>query len=89
MLGAKGVYVSAGSACSSHEARPSHVLTAMGLSAEEARSSIRISFSKFNTDNEVECAAQVIASCIFALKRCAEEVSDENMESTSDMGDVR
>ena len=40
MLDGKGVCVSAGSACRSHEAEPSHVLSAMGLSKDEARSSI-------------------------------------------------
>ena len=89
MLNTKGVYVSAGSACSSHEAKPSHVLLAMGLTPEEARSSLRFSFSKYNTDNEIECAAQIIASCIFALQRIAREVPDENMEDSSDLGDVR
>ena len=89
MLNTKGVYVSAGSACSSHEAKPSHVLLAIGLTPEEARSSLRFSFSKYNTDNEMECAAQIIASCIFALQRIAREVPDENMEDSSDLGDVR
>ena len=42
MLDANDICVSAGSACRSHEAQPSHVLTAMGLSSEDARSSIRV-----------------------------------------------
>jgi len=67
MLDAKGIYVSAGSACRSHEAEPSHVLTAMGLSNEEARSSIRISFSKFNAFDEVAEAAKEFALCIVTL----------------------
>ena len=66
-LDAKGVCVSAGSACQSHEARPSHVLLAMGLSAEEARSSIRISFSRFNQQEELVHAAETTARCIAAL----------------------
>lgn len=68
MLDGNGVYVSAGSACRSHEAEPSHVLTAMGLSRDEARSSVRISFSKMNTAEEVVQAAQILAQCISALK---------------------
>lgn len=72
MLDTKGVCVAAGSACSSHEAKPSHVLTAMGLSRDEARSSIRFSFSKYNTTEEIESAAQITASCIFALRDFAE-----------------
>lgn len=66
-LDAKGVCVSAGSACQSHEARPSHVLLAMGLSEEEARSSIRISFSRFNQQEELVHAAETTARCIAAL----------------------
>lgn len=77
MLDTKGVCVAAGSACSSHEAKPSHVLTAMGLSREEARNAIRFSFSKYNTINEMESAAQITASCVFALRDFAKEVSNE------------
>lgn len=69
MLDANGICVSAGSACRSHEAEPSHVLTAMGLSKEESRSSIRVSFSKFNTDEEVVSAAKTFASCVMSLKQ--------------------
>lgn len=68
MLDGKGVCVSAGSACRSHEAEPSHVLSAMGLSKDEARSSIRISFSKKNTADEAVRAAQILAECISALR---------------------
>lgn len=70
MLDANGVYVSAGSACRSHESEPSHVLTAMDLSPAEARSSIRVSFSKYNKVDEVVWAAQSVASCVAALKPC-------------------
>ena len=60
----KGVHISAGSACTSHELTPSHVLTAMGLSNDEAHNSIRISFSKDNTEEEVINAAKIVADCI-------------------------
>lgn len=69
MLDAKGVCASAGSACRSHEAEPSHVLTAMGLTRDEARSSIRFSFSKYNTAEEVTDAASIFAHCINALRQ--------------------
>jgi len=74
LLDAKGICVSAGSACRSHEAQPSHVLTAMGLSREDARSSIRVSFSKFNSTDEVLGAAETIALCVQSLQQ---EVCDE------------
>lgn len=67
MLDAKGIYVSAGSACHSHESKPSHVLLAMGIDPEDARNSIRVSFSKMNTEAEVKYAAGVIANCVVAL----------------------
>lgn len=68
MLDSRGICVSAGSACTSHESEPSHVLTAMGLTAEEARSSIRVSFSRMNTTEEVENAAHTIADFIVVLR---------------------
>ena len=67
MLSTKGVCVSAGSACTSHESQPSHVLTAMGLSPDEARSSVRISFSKMNIQEEVCDAATIFAACLKVL----------------------
>jgi len=69
MLDTKGVYVSAGSACQSREAKPSHVLKAMGLTDEQARSTIRVSFSKYNSPEEVENAAEIFAFCIAACEQ--------------------
>lgn len=59
-LEAKGIYVSTGSACSSHKPQPSHVLEAMGLSAKEIGGAIRISFDRSNTPEEIERAADII-----------------------------
>jgi cysteine desulfurase len=50
----KNVAVSNGSACSSAVVEPSHVLTAMGLTDDDAFASIRFSLGKFNTTNEVK-----------------------------------
>lgn len=68
MLGDNGVCVSAGAACSSHSSEPSHVLKAIGLSDQEARETIRVSFSRYNTIEEVKNAAQIIVDCIVDLK---------------------
>lgn len=68
-LSSKGVYVSAGSACRSHELEPSHVLMAIGLSAKSARESIRISFSATNTIEEARAAGKELAGCIELLQR--------------------
>lgn len=67
MLDNMDICISAGSACQSHESKPSHVLTAMGLTTEEARSSIRVSFSRMNTVDEVADAAHIMASFIDVL----------------------
>lgn len=68
MLDSNGICASAGSACRSHESKPSHVLTAMGLTADEARSSVRVSFSKYNTLDEADKAAEIFANCIASLR---------------------
>lgn len=68
LLDAKGVCASAGSACRSHESEPSRVLLAMGLSPEEARSSIRVSFSECNSLREVEIASEIFADCVESLR---------------------
>lgn len=49
---------SAGSACTSNEASPSHVLKAMGMGDEEVKNSYRFSFSKFNSEDEVKTLLQ-------------------------------
>lgn len=48
----KNIFVSTGSACS--KSKPSHVLAAMGYSPERIDSSIRVSFSRYNTENQVQ-----------------------------------
>ena len=51
---------SAGSACASGSGRPSHVLKAIGLSDTEARSSIRLGFGRYTTEQDIESAATMI-----------------------------
>ncbi|MBU0678490.1 MAG: aminotransferase class V-fold PLP-dependent enzyme [Verrucomicrobia bacterium] len=48
---------SSGSACASGSSEPSHVLTAMGFSRQDARSALRVSFSRFNSSHDAEFAA--------------------------------
>lgn len=62
-----GVCISAGSACNSILNEPSHVLTSIGLTPDQARSSFRVSFSRMNTVEEVAKAAEIIADCIATL----------------------
>ena len=68
MAGANGLCISAGSACRSLEAKPSRTLKAIGLSDEDARSTIRVSFSRMNNVYEVKEAARIIAGCVDKLK---------------------
>lgn len=56
--------VSVGSACSSASAQPSHVLLAMGFSKAEAEATIRFSFGKYNTKEEVARAVELIRLAI-------------------------
>lgn len=63
-----GLCVSAGSACNSREHIPSRSLIAMGLTEQQARSSIRISFSRENTEEEAVSAAMIFAECVNMLR---------------------
>lgn len=68
-LDLKGLSVSGGSACQSGASEPSHVLTAMGLSAARARASIRFSLSKLTTDAEVDEALQLVPAAVAHLRK--------------------
>jgi len=60
MSDVRGVAFSAGSACASGSGRPSHVLSALGLTDVEARASIRLGFGRYTSAEEVERAAALI-----------------------------
>ena len=63
-----GIAASNGSACSSGTVEPSHVLSAIGLSAKEASSSVRFTFGKNNTAEEVDFAAKTLKTCVERLR---------------------
>ena len=67
-MDAAGVCVSSGSACASASLEPSHVLIAMGKSAEEARGSIRFSVGAETTNEELERAADALGQVVMRLK---------------------
>jgi cysteine desulfurase len=67
-LDLKGLAVSTGAACSSGAIEPSHVLTAMGLSSEHARASIRFSLGQQNTVEEVEFAIGLVGETVARLR---------------------
>ena len=65
----RGVIVSSGSACSSKRRSPSHVLTAMGLPKGIVESSIRISLSMMNTEDETAAAGDIINDVVAELRK--------------------
>ena len=71
-----GMAASTGSACSSGATEPSHVLLAMGRSGEQARSSVRFSFGRYNTAEDVgKLAEAVVVTARRMYKRPARAVS--------------
>ena len=67
-LDLKGASVSTGAACSSGAIEPSHVLTAMGLSPERARASIRFSLGKQNTADDIAFMLQLVPEVVTRLR---------------------
>lgn len=65
----KGIYVSAGSACSSHKRKAAGTLSAMGMEAAQRESTLRFSFSEENTFEEVDYALEVIGQVVPMLRR--------------------
>lgn len=65
----KNIYISAGSACSSHKRKPSSTLTAMGLPKNQIESTVRISFSEENTAEEVDYCLKMLDDVLPVLRR--------------------
>lgn len=65
----KDIAVSTGSACTSASMAPSHVLTAIGRSAELGRSSLRVSFGRFTTEEEIDYVTEKIVATIIKLRK--------------------
>jgi cysteine desulfurase len=64
----KGVACSTGAACSSGSVDPSHVLSAIGLSSAQARSSIRFSLGRMTTDEDIDYALEVVPVVVERLR---------------------
>ena len=67
-LDLKGLAISTGAACSSGAIEPSHVLTAMGMSPQRARASIRFSLGKQNTSEDIDFALELIPATVARLR---------------------
>jgi len=67
-LATKGIFVSTGSACSEDSDEVSHVLTAINLTPEQARSCIRFSIGRFNTDEDIKTVLEELPKIIENLR---------------------
>lgn len=68
MFDRDGLCCSGGSACKTGSLQPSHVMTAMGISAEDARGAMRFSFGRFNSDEDLKRALEIIPRVITKLR---------------------
>jgi cysteine desulfurase len=69
MMSIKDLAVSSGAACTSANPEPSHVLAAIGLSLDQARSSLRFGLGRFTNEAEVEFAADAVIAAVTKLRR--------------------
>jgi cysteine desulfurase len=67
-LDLRGLACSTGAACSSGAVEPSHVLTAIGLSAPDARASIRFSLGRHTTAAEIQTALGIVPAAVAQLR---------------------
>jgi cysteine desulfurase len=68
-LDLKGLACSTGAACSSGAIEPSHVLTAIGLPAADARASIRFSLGRHTTESEINAALELVPAAVAQLRK--------------------
>ena len=69
LLSSKGIFASGGSACNSASVNPSHVLMAIGLSEQEARSTVRMTFGEDNAIEQVNYVVKVLEDLIPRLRK--------------------
>ena len=68
MLSERGIALSTGSACSAGSLDPSHVLLAIGVPSELAHSSLRVSLSKYNTQEEIDIFLTELITAVTKLR---------------------
>ena len=69
MMNLGTIAVSSGSACTSANPEPSHVLSALGLNDDAVRASLRFGIGRFNTQQEIDMAAERIAEVVARLRK--------------------
>jgi cysteine desulfurase len=77
LLDQKGIAVSTGSACSSNSLKPSHVLLALGLKPEETHGSVRLTLSKYTTENEIDYVIESLKEVVLKLKSMSPMISSQ------------
>jgi len=76
-LDLKGLACSTGAACSSGAVEPSHVLTAIGLTAADARATIRFSLGRHTTEAEIAAALEIVPAAVAQLRELSPTYSKE------------
>ena len=76
-LATREIYVSTGSACSEESDEVSHVLLAIGLKPEIARSTVRMSLGRFNTDEDIDTVLRVLPEIVDKLRKISAFDPDE------------
>ena len=69
LMSLQNLALSSGSACTSAEPEPSHVLRGLGLSEDDTRSSIRIGLGRFNTAEHIDIATDGLAEAVLRLRK--------------------
>jgi len=64
-----GIYISSGSACSSHKKGPSYVMTAIGLDPQLIDGTLRFSLSEFNTESEIDYTLEKLKGAVASLRK--------------------
>lgn len=78
-LEARRIYVSTGSACSSHKVGDSHVLQAMGKSHEEIEGAVRFSLSTYITEEDIDYTVETLKKEVKNIRKVPPEVIMENL----------
>jgi cysteine desulfurase len=65
----KGIYISTGSACSSHSKEKSHVLKSIGLKDREIEGTVRFSFSAMNTKKDLDYTLDVLKDSLEEIRQ--------------------
>ena len=73
-LSEKGIMVSSGSACSSSDLAPSHVLTAMGYGPQQSHGSLRFSLSQYTTREDIKYVSRTLPEVVEKLRKMAPKI---------------